>query len=382
MTDRNIPRPLPETRSPAAVLRTSLPKDIHGLFFHPRIGLFLIAFACGCGNSSTAPAPPGPSPMRNQEGITAQPAYPSPALISTGSQTPAPSGWCSPPGRLKSGFLVIGYLPDYRNLEPEWGNCLTDLIYFSAEPRSDGTLDTSLVNPLTIARMREMKSRYGIRLHFSVGGYRRSENFSAVVTNPQRRQTLIDDLLRFAESNALDGIDFDWEFPENPAEVDGYLSLMKSVRRAGLIVSAAIFPDPGLDLSPYREIDRIHIMSYDHAPRHSTFEQSIADLEVFLRAGFSRRQLILGIPFYGRQTVSPFASLPYSEIIKKYSPPPEVDEVDGFYFNGISTVRRKVCYALENGYGGIMMWELGQDSAGESSLLKAAYFPLANGCLP
>ncbi len=45
---------------------------------------------------------------------------------------------------------MIGYLPDYRDFNPEWGNCLTDLIYFSAQPRPDGGLDTSLLSEATL----------------------------------------------------------------------------------------------------------------------------------------------------------------------------------------------------------------------------------------
>lgn len=39
------------------------------------------------------------------------------------------------------------------------------------------------------------------------------------------------------------------------------------------------------------------------------------------------------------------------------------------YFNGISTIEDKVQYAIDNGAGGVMIWELGQDCFGENSLL-------------
>ena len=38
---------------------------------------------------------------------------------------------------------VIGYFSDYRVLNPDWAKWLTDFVYFSAEPRTDGSLDTS-----------------------------------------------------------------------------------------------------------------------------------------------------------------------------------------------------------------------------------------------
>jgi len=306
----------------------------------------------------------------------------SPTATADASPSPAPEGWCSPPGGLPDGFLVAGYLPEYRLLEPSWGNCLSDFIYFSAEPDPNGSLDTSRLDPLTLDRMREMKIRYGTRLHVSVGGYGRSENFAKAVSHPLQRQRFFDELMTFAAANDLDGFDFDWEFPQSPSEISGYVSLIEAVQQAGLTASVAIIPLPGIDLAPYQGIDRIHVMSYDNGPRHSTYEQAISDLGVFLRAGYARSQLVLGIPFYGRKMSSPFTGYPYSDIRKTFEPPPETDEVEDIFFNGIATVQKKVCYAKNYGFGGIMMWELGQDSADDASLLRAVYSALANGCPP
>ena len=46
-------------------------------------------------------------------------------------------------------FAVVGYFPDYRELNPVWAESLTDIIYFSAEPRADGSLDASRLNEET-----------------------------------------------------------------------------------------------------------------------------------------------------------------------------------------------------------------------------------------
>ena len=336
--------------------------------------------AQGCSGPDAEPANPAPSSAVNQGDTATRTHLPDQSLPPATSSTTAPSGWCSPPGGLTGDFLVVGYLPEYRAFNPAWGNCLTDFIYFSAEPSPDGSLDTSRFDPLALQRMQEMKSRYGTRLHISLGGYNRSEHFGAVVTNPRMRRVLIAELLKFAAAHSLDGIDFDWEFPETAAQQEGYLLLMKEVEQAGLIVSVALYPYSDRDLTPYLGIDRIHIMSYDRGPSHSTYDQSVADLDLFLQAGFSRRQLILGVPFYGRRTTGPFTSFPYSEIAAKYAPPPETDEVDGIFFNGISTIQKKVCYARRKDFGGVMIWELGQDSADESSLLRAIHSRLVDGC--
>ena len=52
-------------------------------------------------------------------------------------------------------------------------------------------------------------------------------------------------------------------------------------------------------------------------------------------------------------------------------PKPEADTAGGFHFNGPTTIRRKTQHAVQGGYGGVMIWELGQDAAGKASLVDA-----------
>ncbi|NIS81222.1 MAG: hypothetical protein GTO14_13695 [Anaerolineales bacterium] len=281
---------------------------------------------------------------------------------------------------LSDDFQVIGYLPDYRSLEPSWGNCLTDLIYFSAEPLANGGLDTHRLNPETLQSLRDVRERYGTRIHISVGGFRRSDNFSEMATNSRARKNFVENLVAFCKQYDLDGVDFDWEFPENETEFQSYIALIREVQQRGLFVSVALYPTEDLVIQPYLVADRIHVMSYDRGAQHATFQQAVEDLQLFTNNGIPKEKLMLGIPFYGRQTSAPSTSFAYSEIIEQYHPPPDSDEVAGIYFNGITTVERKTCYAQENGYGGIMIWELGQDSGDETSLLRAAFRAVIGGC--
>ena len=111
-----------------------------------------------------------------------------PTLTPSQTPTPAPSGFCAPAGKLKADFLVIGYLPDYRDVNPEWGSCLTDLIYFSAQPKPDGGLDTTLLSESVLTALRATKDRYGTRIFISVGGWERSQGFARMVADPQARK--------------------------------------------------------------------------------------------------------------------------------------------------------------------------------------------------
>lgn len=305
---------------------------------------------------------------------------PAPAPVSTTLPTLTPTG--IPASR---DFAVIGYFPDYREFNPAWTEHLTDIIYFSAEPRPEGTLDTSRLNEETWQALQKMKTENAIRIHLSIGGWERSSAFAAMTADPITRRAFISTLIEFALAHHLDGMDFDWEFPKDETEFDNYILFLtetkESFSKHDLIVSVALPPDPNFPLESFAAVDRVHIMSYDRAAQHSTYDQAVKDLQIFIDAGIPREKLILGIPFYGRNVQPPYRVLTYDEIMRQYHPAFNVDEVDGIYYNGIETVQRKTCYAMSESTAGVMVWELAHDTTDQTSLLQTI-FDLAMGRKP
>ncbi len=278
----------------------------------------------------------------------------------------------APPARE---FAIVGYLPDYRTLDPAWGSYVTDVVYFSASLRPSGELNTARLDAQTLAALREMSAVYGTRVFIAVGGWERSQNFAAVATDPELRARAAQAITTYCLENGLDGVDFDWEFPENAAESAGYVALLAEVRQAfaphHLRVSVALAGWQDLGDELYTAVDRIHVMAYDHDGRHSTFEQAAGDIQAFLERGAPPEKLLLGVPFYGRSLSHWDTAFTYAEIVAHHHPASDVDEAGGIYFNGITTVRRKTRYALEQQLGGVMIWELGQDTSDDTSLLRA-----------
>ena len=133
------------------------------------------------------------------------------------------------------------------NSIPAWTQHLTDILYFSAEPRADGTLDTSRLNEDTWQALNALKSQNGIRIHLSVGGWERSSAFAPMTADPLTRREFINTLIEFALAHNLDGVDFDWEFPEDQTEFDNYVLFLSEAKEAfskhGLLVSVALAPD-------------------------------------------------------------------------------------------------------------------------------------------
>ena len=282
-------------------------------------------------------------------------------------------------------FPVIGYFSDYRVLNPDWAKWLTDFVYFSAEPRTDGSLDTSRLTEDNWRRLHEMKTKYGLRVHISIGGWERNGGFADMTANPEVPHRFVKNLVNFVLLHDIDGADFDWEFPDTDSQFKNYVSLLTETQKVfsghGLLVSVALPADFSFPLGEFDVVDRVHIMSYDRGKKHATYEQAVNDVRTFLDSGIPAEKLVLGLPFYGRDTSSPYEVLPYGEITSAYFPSPDVDEVNGVYFNGLETIQKKICYCMETKLGGFMVWELSQEAADTASLLQRIY-QLAKGNRP
>lgn len=324
--------------------------------------------ACTPSSSQATETPkPIPTPKPTAATITA----PLPVLPLPSATLPLPTPKPVPPARE---FAIVGYLPDYRALDPVWGNYVTDIVYFSAGLHASGELDTSRLTAQTLVALREMSATYGTRIYVAIGGWERSQNFAAVATDPKLRAQAVQAITAYCLENGLDGVDFDWEFPENAAERAGYVALLAEVRQAfashHLRVSVALAAWQDLGRGLYEAVDRIHAMAYDHEGRHSTFDQASGDVLAFLERGAPPEKLLLGVPFYGRSLSHWDNAFTYAEIVAHYHPAPDVDEVGDIYFNGITTIQQKTRYALAQQLGGVMIWELGQDTA-DDTLLRA-----------
>jgi GH18 family chitinase len=274
---------------------------------------------------------------------------------------------------------VIAYLPDYRlaAIDPSVCSSLTDLIFFSIEPKPTGALDLAHLRPEAVTQLREWKQRYHLRLLVSLGGWTRSKGFGPMATDDKARGRFVQELTRLCRDNPFDGADFDWEHPANAAEEDAYAMLLTETKQAfqphGLLLTVTLAAWQKLRKDGYEAVDRVHLMAYDHDGRHSTFEDSRADVDRLASQGVPRNKICLGVPFYGRNVTKPDQTMTYAEIINRYHPAPEVDEVDGMYFNGIQTIQQKTRYVRESHLGGLMIWELGQDTTDDTSLLRAIH---------
>jgi chitinase len=130
--------------------------------------------------------------------------------------------------------------------------------------------------------------------------------------------------------------------------------------------------------------DFINIMSYDKTGPwrpgkpgpHAPYEMAVEDVDYWAgEKAIAKEKLNLGIPFYGYGFGPKVpADMSYKKIINTYIGAEKTDSVttkDGgtIYYNGVPTIKNKTKLALQR-TGGIMMWQLLQDTTGSNSLLS------------
>ncbi len=265
--------------------------------------------------------------------------------------------------------VLAGYLPAWAvERTPEQSYSLvTDVLYFSIQPEADGKLNLKDIELPQLDELAKKKAKHGFRLLLCVGGWGRSEHFAKVAADQGLRRVFVGELVKFADQHKLDGIDLDWEHPENEAESKSYAVLMKDLK-AGLgpkrLVTAALAGWQSLPKEGWETLDRLHLMAYDRPKEHSTYEGALEDVASAVKQGMPLAKIAMGVPFYGRKIAAHNDSMTTAELMTKFKVKSSEDTVDGYYFNNVDTLTKKAKYARDNGLGGIMVWEMSQDLPG------------------
>lgn len=299
---------------------------------------------------------------------------------------------------------IVAFYPSWKQNELatkdiRWDK-ITRLIYAFAAPTADGGLDVS-----SLTRLKELVKaahKNGVEVYVSIGGNRGGEHFPAVAISKRKRTKFIGEIVKFATENCLDGIDIDWEYLSHSEERsqlrlqqkafvvllhhlhDALTPLHKSlsIDVYGAVWSGGFFLDEAVQY-----VDEVHIMAYDFSGKwsespapHSSFEQAIGSPAAKKSTGvyywlnvrkWPKEKLLIGLPFYGRDFKDKnVIGKPFKEIIRQFPAALNVDSVDSVFYNGHQTIKRKVKEVLKQDLGGVMIWELTQDTEDETSLLK------------
>ena len=269
---------------------------------------------------------------------------------------------------------IVGYLPHYRSelisLLPY--GLVTDVVYFSIEPKEDGSLEPSWKKPGHLTDLVSLATSSGVRVHVCVGGWGLSSNFAKLASNPQARKRFADNLTKFLTNHKLSGADVDWEHPKSKDEISNFhkllIDLKKSFHPYGFTLSVAVAAHGNyLKEDSIAFVDRVHVMTYDKGTPHSSFDEMVKDMKHWEEI-VPKNKLVAGLPFYGRNKSG--KALSFRNISSRFKPNPDSDLAGGYHYNSPKTILKKAEYIYSQKYAGVMIWELGQDSE-DYTLLKS-----------
>ena len=312
--------------------------------------------------------------------------------------------------------LFIGYYPDWGKWhKPAYTvdkvpyNKLTHVLWSFITPNTDGTLRGDAADdPSALDSMVTLAHAAGTKVIVSLGGGGQSENFAPVSKDNTLRQKFVANLVKYVADHNLDGLDMDWEWEYNPvpeADTIAYSKLLTELREAlpkDKSLSAA------LPCSPYygkwftaeilvKNLDWFGFMTYDITgdwDEKAMFDSPLYPHEGYTtwsweetrdywkKRGVPTEKMVFGIPSFGFEfqgatgpgtnfTKGSTKQISYAQIMENTAWKFHFDSVsvepygttDNSYvtFEDPHSAAVKSRWVKENGYAGIMVWEVSHD---------------------
>jgi GH18 family chitinase len=235
-----------------------------------------------------------------------------------------------------------GYLPNYANFSVSKINwkCYTHVFWFSINPNSSGVVGG--LSATTAKSFTTACHQNNAKAIICVGGAGAANGFETATANSTILNTFVNSMVSFMQSNGFDGIDIDWEDDGNGMTASRYLALFRGLNTALLkitpkpLLTAAVADYYSTVSAPvYPYVDQMNIMSY-----YDLVSSSPQEVAAFTNKGVPKSKLGIG---YGYDTD------------KEVDGPNEA----GNGPNGNPTdINAKCLYSINNGCGGIMIWEI------------------------
>lgn len=265
------------------------------------------------------------------------------------------------------GFKVVGYFPDWQgSVSDIQFDKLTHVYYAFVLPNSDGSLKAIP----QVSKLQDLVSSgqsFGVKVGLAIGGWNGGNDsaFETFSKTAAGRTTFVNNVMAVVAQYNLDGIDMDWEYPDAGVSDDNYVLLMDELATAlhaqGKYLSAAVIGTSGAGIKNevFDDVDFLNLMAYDeNNGNHSSLAYAQASLDYWVgQRGLAKEKAVLGVPFYARPSWGA-----YKNIVASNPSLACVDTDGSNYYNGIPTMRTKAEMALAQA-GGIMNWELSQDSS-------------------
>lgn len=271
-----------------------------------------------------------------------------------------------------SNSRVVAYLPDYSGSLSDWAKRINfakmthlNLAFVNPDQNNDFAIDAT---DQELKALVDAAHAAGTKVVASLGGGGGDQKLIARY-NAGNIDGLVDKLDQYVAAHNLDGVDVDVEDPNNlGANYSSFVSkTVAKLRPKGKLVTAAVaqyLQDKMADATLH-QFDFVNIMVY------STYDDGVKALTYYSQnKGVPKSQLTLGARFFGTDSNS--NEYAYADILKADANAWQKDTatVGGktVHYSGQASMAKMTQYS--KGFGGIMFWELSEDTTGDHSLYK------------
>ncbi|MET7280665.1 glycosyl hydrolase family 18 protein [Kribbella sp. NPDC005582] len=302
-------------------------------------------------------------------------------LIATVAPAPSATADATYYPSLPNGFRSVGYLTSGAGtVSSIQFSKLTHVNYAFVHPNADGTLQ-AVPNPSKLSSLVSSGHSKGVKVLLAAGGWNNGDDsaFEALAASSSRRTTFVNALVGLVNQYGLDGIDMDWEYPDPGTSASNFATLMQQLSSAlhskGKLLTAAVTARAttaeGVPTAVFGYVDFLNIMAYDSGTPHANYQWSIDAANMWKARGLPAGKTVLGVPFYSRPGQKSYAELIAIDPAYAWE---DCVQVSGTWecYNGIPTIRKKTKWAMANA-GGVMYWQLAQDTTDSTSLVNAIY---------
>ncbi|KAL7629308.1 Chitinase 4 [Parahypoxylon ruwenzoriense] len=267
----------------------------------------------------------------------------------------------------------------------------------------------------------------------SIGGWNYSPKFPAAASTDATRHAFATSAVKLVTDWGFDGIDIDWEYPDNDVDKENYIKLLEACRKAfdrysllhhlryrfSITVASPASPHnyQNMDLIRMnRYVDSWHLMAYDYSGSWDTVSGHQANVfayntnnaasakistddavQYYKSQGIHPQKILMGLPLYGRafegtaglgqnytsigdggpqpgvfyykDLPKPGATEIYDDVAKA-TYSYDADGKELVSYDNIRSTNFKSQYLLSRHLGGAFFWEASGDKSGGRSLVN------------
>ncbi len=267
---------------------------------------------------------------------------------------------------------------------------LTHINYSFAIPAKSGDTLETLKEDARLQELVPLAHKNGVKVFISIGGWSVGDGggddsrFHRMAETAEGRKRFIASSMALVNKYKLDGIDLDWEYPdEDSPSADQFVLLCKDLytqlhaqnKELTAAVVSAGKKAFGIKEEVYPYMDWLNLMVYDgdYGPEeikhHSPYSMAVRCLDFWLdERHLPAEKCVLGLPFYAKKGHGNFG-YSYKKLLEEGASKYD-DYWNGHYYNGMITIANKTKLALDRRCAGVMVWELSHDTTDETSLFK------------